>query len=131
MRAWLERLMYGRYGQDNLNRFLSIVALVLCFLSLFVQWQALYWITLVILGVTLFRMFSRNGAARSKENLAFLRIQTKVLLPFRRAKKHFTQRKTHRFFFCPNCKQEVRVPKGKGNITITCPKCQTKFEKKT
>ena len=131
MRERLQRWMYGRYGQDDLNRFLSIFTLLLCVVSLFVQWPILSGLLALLLGWMLFRMFSRNGAARAKENHAFLKVKNRALRPFRRMRKHFAQRKTHRFFRCPQCKQELRVPVGKGSITITCPKCQTKFEKKT
>ena len=34
-------------------------------------------------------------------------------------------------FVCPTCKQKLRVPRGKGKISITCPKCATSFIKKT
>ena len=35
------------------------------------------------------------------------------------------------FFRCPSCKEVVRVPRGKGKIRITCPRCGYAFEKKT
>ena len=37
----------------------------------------------------------------------------------------------HRYFDCPKCHQMVRVPRGKGKISITCPRCREKFVKKT
>ena len=46
-------------------------------------------------------------------------------------KKRWAQRSTYRFFKCPQCKQTVRVPKGRGKICITCPKCKTEFIKKS
>jgi len=39
--------------------------------------------------------------------------------------------KTHKHFTCPNCKATLRLPKGKGKIMITCPKCRKEFTKKT
>lgn len=32
------------------------------------------------------------------------------------------------YYYCPNCKQQVRVPAGKGKVRITCPRCEHKFE---
>ena len=39
--------------------------------------------------------------------------------------------RTHKFFTCPNCRNRLRVPAGKGKIAITCPKCGTRFEGKS
>lgn len=32
---------------------------------------------------------------------------------------------------CPSCKSKLRVPKGKGKIKITCPKCEFKYNMET
>ena len=32
------------------------------------------------------------------------------------------------YYYGPSCKQQVRVPAGKGKVRITCPRCQHKFE---
>ena len=37
----------------------------------------------------------------------------------------------HRYFDCAKCRQLVRVPRGKGKIMITCPKCKEKFQRKS
>lgn len=78
MKAWFQRFMYGRYGQDNLNRFLSIFALILCIISMLTQWVFLNSLALVLLFFSIFRMFSRKAEKRGQENLAFLRIRGKV-----------------------------------------------------
>jgi predicted membrane protein len=131
MEAWLQRFMYGRYGQDNLNSFLSIFALILCVISILTQWTILNSLALVLLFFSIFRMFSRNAEKRGQENMAFLCIKGKVTGFFSRIKIQMKQRKTHRFYNCPSCKQQLRVPKGKGRVRIRCPKCHTSFEKKT
>lgn len=46
-------------------------------------------------------------------------------------RERLKQRKTHRFFKCPECGVTVRVPKGKGKIKITCPKCKNAFVRNT
>jgi LSD1 subclass zinc finger protein len=124
MREWIQRFMYARYGQDDLNRFLCIFALILTIINTFIRWAVLSSLATAFLFLCFFRMFSRNSEKRVQENLAFLRF-------FNRFKSRFSQRKTHRFYKCPTCKQRLRVPKGKGNISIRCPKCQTIFKKKT
>ena len=131
MRAWLGRFMYGRYGQDLLNRDLSVVALLICVVSIFVQWTWLYSLALAILVYTVFRMFSRNLDRRRAEAEGYLRMQGRVKSFFTGKKRHAQQMKTHRFYKCPSCGQKLRVPKGKGSISINCPKCNTTFTKKT
>ena len=113
----IKRFMYGRYGTDTLNLVL-IIAAFLC--NLFGRNYILYLISLALITLALLRMFSRNIAARRREN-AWL---TGLFKPRADAK-------THRRFACPKCHQKVRVPKGKGKIMITCPKCGEKFAKKT
>ncbi len=131
MKAWFQRFMYGRYGQDDLNRFLSIFALVLCVISLLTQWVTLYSLAVALMFFSIFRMFSHNAEKRGQENIAFLRIRGKVAGFFSRIKARLRQSKTHRFYKCPSCRQQLRVPKGKGRITVHCPKCHTSFEKKS
>ena len=131
MKKWLQRFMSGRYGQDNLNNFLSIFALILCIISIAVQSTLLNSLVLVLLFFCFFRMFSRDWQKRQEENLAFLRAEGKLTQYLNQIKLRLHQRKTHRFYNCPSCKQHLRVPKGKGLITIHCPKCKTSFNKKT
>ena len=113
----INRFMYGRYGTDTLNLVL-IVAAFLC--NLFGRNYILYLISLALITLALLRMFSRNIAARRRENEWLTGL-------FKRR----PDAKTHRHFACPKCHQKVRVPKGKGKIMITCPKCGEKFAKKT
>ncbi|GHU82792.1 Zn-finger containing protein [Clostridia bacterium] len=131
MRARFERFMYGRYGQDDLSRFVSIFALVLWGVSLFTGWTLLYSLALALLVVGVFRTFSRNIEKRRQENLWFLGVKGRVSRFVVQSKTRVAQRKTHRYYKCPSCKQLLRVPKGKGSISINCPKCHTTFERKS
>lgn len=131
MKAWFQRFMYGRYGQDNLNQFLSMSALMLYILSMVARWSILNSMALVFLLFSVYRMLSRNLEQRRQENFAFLRAKSKVMVYINRINLRLRWRKTHRYYQCPSCKQSLRVPKGKGNIVIHCPKCHTSFEKRT
>lgn len=136
MKQWFGNLknnfaswMYGRYGSDELSHFLSMVALVLLVMSLFVPvlsilvWAILIWSTI--------RCFSKKIGKRQKERAVYLRITGGIKTWFKRRKNIWRDRKTHKYYKCPNCKAYLRVPKGKGEITITCPKCKNKMDKKT
>lgn len=117
------RFMRGRYGTDKLNMVILWTGLIICLVSMFLPVGTVNLIvTLLAHGcvlVALFRCFSRNTYKRYGENRKFL-------FWLERCKD-----RDHRYFTCPHCRQTVRVPKGKGKIAISCPKCREKFVKKT
>lgn len=123
--------MSGRNGMDDLARFESGFVVALLVISLFSRWGILYVLALAVMIHMYFRMFSKNVSKRYEENQKYLNFRYQAVVWWNKKKKHFAQRKTYRFFHCPNCKQEVRVPKGHGKICITCPKCRTEFIKRT
>lgn len=122
----LQSFMYGRNGYDSLSRALSWVSIILIFLSVILP--ILYPLALVSFIWSLFRTYSKNIAARRRE-LAFY--EKHFGLTFKRLSNMWRDRKTHRYYKCPSCKAYLRVPKGKGEIIITCPNCKTKIEKRT
>ena len=115
--------MVGRYGTDKLNMVILSAGLAACLVSAFFRDpQINLLLTAVSYGLmfwALFRSFSRNTYKRYQENRKFLQF-------FDRLKD-----RDHRYYDCPKCRQVVRVPRGKGKIAITCPKCREKFIKKT
>ena len=123
LKQWLQRFMAGRYGTDKLNTWILGAGLILCIVSIFVR------IPMVDLALTLAayalmiwamaRTFSRNTYKRYRENRRFLMLLDRI------------KDREHRYFDCPKCRQPVRVPRGKGKIMITCPKCKEKFQRKT
>ena len=131
LRSKLQQFMVGRYGADDLSRFISTMIMVCLVVSIFTKWDIFYWLGIFLIGYSYFRMFSKNIPARYAENQKFLNIRYKAVAKGSLTKKHLAESKTHRFFKCPQCKQKVRVPKGRGKICITCPKCKTEFIKKS
>ena len=115
--------MLGRYGTDKLNMAILICGVVCSILSMFVRFailnMALTAISYGLMGWAIFRMLSRNTYKRYQENRKYLRFVERL------------KDRDHRYYDCPRCRQPVRVPKGKGKIAITCPKCKEKFIKKT
>ena len=130
-RQKLQQFMMGRYGLDQLNKFLTIVALVLCLVSSLFGWPILSTLGTAILIWVMFRMYSRNIQARYQENLRFMPYWQKITGFVSSMKQRWRDRKTHRYFTCPQCKQTLRVPKGKGKIKISCPRCHTELIRKT
>ena len=125
-----QRFMLGRYGTDTLSFFLLGLGLVLTFCGSLFFWP----LTLLADAVyiySIFRMFSRNIPARQREYYAFLKVWNPALKWLRFQKRKFLDRKYYRYFKCPNCKQDLRAPRGKGKIEVTCQKCHNVFTTKT
>ena len=121
--ASLRNFMMGRYGTDRLNMAILGVGLAASLLSVFFRSTPLnlvfFLLSYGMMFWAIFRSLSRNTYKRYQENRKFLQV-------FGRLKD-----RQHRYFDCPKCRQMVRVPRGKGKISITCPRCKEKFVKKT
>lgn len=122
--------MQGRYGNDQLNRFLMILTLVFFALSL-LGIRPFYLLGVIGLIYAYFRMFSRNLYKRRMENNAYMKYEYRVKQFFATWKRDMRQRKTHHIYRCPSCRQKIRIPRGKGKIEIRCPKCGQTFIKKS
>ena len=122
---------YGAYGPDSLNRFLLGSTLAVMIFSIFTRWSILYWIAIAGLIYTYFRTFSKNYSKRYAENQAFLKYTSEIRSFVNSQKNMMHQRKTHHIYKCPNCRQKIRIPRGKGKIAVRCPKCSTEFIKKS
>ena len=121
--------MMGRNGTDQLalaglifGILLSVIAQLFFWPLIFVSYLVYFW--------TLFRIFSRNLAARQKENQLFLRAWHPVAQWFFFQKTKFQQRKQYKYFKCPSCGLRLRAPKGRGKIQVTCQQCHTQFIKR-
>lgn len=127
---FIQRLLYGRYGWDQLNIFLTWTALVLSLLDLFLDTSVLYYLYFLCVAAVLFRALSRNFARRRAENAKFLSLAGPVIR-WVKLRRTIHRDKEHRYFKCPNCGQQLRVPRGKGKVSITCRNCGVSFEEKT
>ena len=131
MKEKFYRFMQGRYGSDELSKFLSGTAMVLIILNLLTKssiFNLLFWGCLIY---SYFRMFSKNYSARYAENQKFLALKNKWTYKWENQKRMREQKKIYHIYSCPYCKQKIRIPKGKGTIIITCPKCKQEFGKRS
>ena len=119
----LRRFMEGRYGSDKLNSYILGVALVVVLLAALIRVPLLnlilHAVAYVLMFWSIFRSLSRNTYKRYEENRRFLRLLDQL------------RDRDHRYYSCPKCRQTVRVPRGKGKIAITCPRCREKFVRKS
>lgn len=126
----LQRFMYGRYGSDQLNLFLLVCYFILLLVGSILRLDVLNVLALLPAGWSLFRLMSRNLSARRAENARFLKLAAPFLRWFR-LRRTIRRDKEHRYFKCPHCRQQLRVPRGKGKITVTCRSCGTSFQEKS
>ena len=127
---FIQRFMYGRYGMDQLNIALLLVYLFLYLISGLFRSHALRLLSFLCLITVTVRFFSRRADQRREENVRFLNAVGPLLRRYN-VNKSRRQDKDHSYFKCPNCGQQLRVPKGKGKISITCRSCGASFEEKT
>lgn len=121
--------MYGRNGVDDLAKHFIIASIVVFLVHCYFPKESIARLVLALVSYALmiysyFRALSKNVYKRVQEN-------KKYTGALKMNKTRWQQRKTHKFFRCPKCKTWLRLPKGKGKITITCVKCSHKFEKRT
>lgn len=125
------QFMQGRYGADQMGQMLSAVSMVFLIISLFSRNQA--WFLLAVIGIVYnyFRMFSKNISKRYAENQKYMTMTAGIRRKLASWKSQLAQRKIYHIYRCPGCKQKIRVPRGRGKIEIRCPKCNTRFVKKS
>lgn len=147
MKEKIVRFMQGRYGADELSRFLVGLSFVFIILGMFTRnaiFSLLFWAAIIY---CYYRVFSKQFVKRQHENQIYLNTRYKVKAKWYQIthkkgfntnsfntdsiKKEWNQRKNYHIYKCPNCKQKIRIPRGKGKIEISCPKCYTKFIKKS
>ena len=130
IRSALARFMYGRNGTDQLGLFSLSVYVVIWMVQCVTRWYFLMVLEYILLFLILYRMLSRNLAKRRAENMKFLQIVRPIKNRFLSSRARFRDRE-HRYFKCPNCGQQMRVPRGKGRITVHCRSCGATFEEKS
>ena len=125
------QFMVGRYGVDEFSRFLLGFAVVLMIANLFIRFPFLNTVILLLLVYVYFRMFSRNIQGRYRENLKYKELTWKLRSFWTNKKSLASDLKANHIYKCPKCGQKIRIPRGKGKIIVTCPKCKNEFEKKS
>lgn len=130
IRSWMMRFMAGRYGGDQLNALLIALYVILYVVFLFTRMLVFEVLALILIIMSLYRSLSRDLDRRRAENTRFLQAVRPVARRWNtfRARTHD---KEHRYFKCPNCGQQMRVPRGKGRITVHCRSCGAVFEEKS
>lgn len=131
VRNRMQGFMAGRYGVDQLSRVFLGITMGCLVISLFTKLPFFYMIGLAFLIYSYYRMFSKNISKRYAENQKFLNWRYNLAVKRNKSRMRWEQRKIYRYYKCPGCKQKVRIPRGKGKVAITCPKCRMEFIRKS
>lgn len=131
MKEKIYQFMQGRYGSDELSKFLTGAEFVLILLNLFTRTSLFHLLFWIVFFYNFYRMFSKNHTARYNENQKFLNFRQRIRYKWENHKKLREQKKIYHIYSCPYCKQKIRIPKGKGTIIVTCPKCKQEFGKRS
>ncbi|MGN0452827.1 MAG: BRcat domain-containing protein [Ruminococcus sp.] len=131
----IQRFMVGRNGFDKLSGFLFIVYaslvvisfFLMIFIRSFIFSLVIYIVEVLLAGLIVFRVLSKNLYRRQRENLTYMKLEASVKNFFIRQKNRIRDFKTHRYIKCKNCKVFLRVKKNKGKHTVRCPKCKKEF----
>lgn len=123
-----KKFMEGRYGADELNLFLITLALIFKILASVKGIRFLDSICLFMLVISIFRAYSKNIYKRKIENNSFLGLVKVPRKKYNNLVTRIKNRKVYKYMKCENCHQTLRVPRGKGKIMVTCPKCKHKME---
>lgn len=124
---WLE----GRYGADNLSNVLNMVGLALLLIAVLTGLTLLWAFAMGVILLSAFRTFSKNIPQRERENEAWLNLIAKPKEAISLARKAWANRTTTKYFRCKGCGAVLSIPKGKGKLRVTCPKCHWQTEKKS
>lgn len=122
MKEKFKDFMKERYGGDYLNAILLYLVLGVSVFNIFKKSDALSITSLVLMAIVLFRAFSKNKSKRALEQVKFFNLISPIYSKILKFKSK--DRKNYIYFKCKNCKQELRIPKGKGKIKVTCPNCK-------
>ena len=131
MKEKFRQFMIGRYGTAGLHHFLSMASIVLLLLSLLTRFSLFTWLGLALLILCYYRSLSRNISKRTEENYQYYTLKDRIDRRFRSLKDQWANRKAYPYYRCPKCRQKLRVPRGRGRIQISCPRCGTQFIKKS
>lgn len=127
----IRRYMSNCNGFDNLAIMAYVLSVVTYMIGIICGIEIMGLLGTALFLYSVFRVFSRNVIKRREENQKLLEFRWKIISKFRQKNRKRKDRKNYRYFKCPNCQQNLRIPKGRGKVDVTCPKCGIVFEERS
>lgn len=121
--------MRGRYGVDEFSKFLMMLGFIMIILASLTGNSGVNLLGFLAMGFAYYRALSRDYYKCSGQNRKYLMLRNRLGGSWQGQIRRFKERKIYRFYSCPSCSQKVRIPKGRGKVKITCPKCAAEFSK--
>ena len=100
-------------------------------ISLITRVSLFTYVGMVLLILCYYRSLSRNISKRTEENYKYYAVKDRIRNKFSGLKDQWDNRRLYHYYRCPQCRQKLRVPRGRGRIQISCPRCGTQFIKKS
>ena len=129
-RESLIRFMFGRNGSDSLGRLCMWGGLLLLIVASATGIGLLTYISFAMYFYSLFRIFSRNVEKRRQENQKYLNLTSGLRRNIKQRVNRLRNSKQYKYFRCPECRSYLKLPRGVGEVTVTCGKCKKQFRKK-
>lgn len=126
----IQKFMQGRYGPDELYKFLLYLYLILFLINIFLKSSILDILELLIVITMFYRFFSKKRYTRQKENQKYLKIKKSITKNFQNIKRNYHNRESNIYKKCPKCKTTLKLPlpAKRGIQHVKCPKCKTRFK---
>ena len=126
----VRNFMIGRNGADQLSMAMLITGIVLSLLTAITKLGIFNLLGLIVLILTIFRMFSRNLEKRRAENQKFVNFRANFGTNAKQLMNRLKNMKKYKYFKCPQCGARLRLPRKVGEVTVTCGKCKNQFKQK-
>lgn len=129
MKSKILKFMYGRYGVDDLYKFLFVLYILLIIFNLFLKNTILMYISFAIIIIMFYRVFSKKIYKRSDENQLYIRCKKKIMKPFNELKRDYKNRKKYMYVKCYHCKTTLKLSlsSSRGIKHTTCPTCKKRI----
>lgn len=131
MKEKIQRRLRQAYGLDELSQHINILAIALVIVTLFYRNQIVQLIALFLMFYSMSRTLSKKRSNRLRELALYKRLRRNIKAPFQVFFLNIKERKTNKYMRCKECGTILRVPKGRGEITVTCSNCRHKFDAKS
>lgn len=127
----INQWMQGRNGADDFSTTVIVLAMVLYLIGVFAHFKMVLFLALVAVIYGFFRMTSRNIEARRAENREFLKRVGPARPWIKNPPAAWKEFRAYKHLICENCGQRMRIPRGRGKLRVSCPRCGHKFEYKS